>query len=82
MSSIRAASDSNTTRITRILFKLAVEMAISNNLIVATVEFDPEQYSVLKRECEREVRRLNGDFGMDDALRWQRKMPGSEESDD
>lgn len=82
MSSIRAASNCNTTRITRILFKLAVEMAISNNLIAATVEFDPEQYSVLKRECEREVRRLNGDFSMDDALRWQRKMPGSEESDE
>lgn len=48
-------------------------MAISNNLIAATVEFDPKQYSVLKRECEREVRRLNGEFGMDDALRWQRK---------
>ncbi len=82
MSSIRAASDCNTTRITRILFKLAVEMAISNNLIAATVEFAPEQYNALKRECEREVRRLNGDFSMDDALRWQRKMPGSEESDE
>ena len=81
MSSIRAASDCNTTRITRILFKLAVEQAVSNNLIAATINFDPSQYKALVRECEREVRKLNGNFAMIDALKWQRKMPsGNEEN--
>ena len=56
------------------LFKLAVESAVMNNLIAATVQFDPEQYNTLRRESERMVRKTNGDFGMTDALKWQQKM--------
>ena len=56
------------------LFKLAVESAVMNNLIAATVQFDPEQYNTLRRESERMVRKTNGDFGMTDALKWQKKM--------
>ncbi len=74
MSSMRAASDEGITRITRMLFKLAVESAVMNNLIAATVQFDPEQYNTLRRESERMVRKTNGDFGMTDALKWQQKM--------
>ncbi len=81
MSSVRAASNANTTRITRILFKLAVETAVMNNLIAATVQFDPEQYNTLRRESEREVRRTNGDFGMTDALKWQMKLKNDEPFD-
>ena len=74
MPSMRAASDEGITRITRMLFKLAVESAVMNNLIAATVQFDPEQYNTLRRESERMVRKTNGDFGMTDALKWQKKM--------
>ncbi len=81
LSSMKSCSDENTKRITRILFKLAVEQAVSNNLIAATINFDPSQYKALVRECEREVRKLNGNFAMIDALKWQRKMPsGNEEN--
>lgn len=74
MSSVKAASNENTSRMSRMLFKLAVEVALMNNLIAAMIHFEPEKYSALKRECEREVRRTNGEFGMDEALRWQRKV--------
>lgn len=74
MSSMRAVSEEGITRITRMLFKLAVETAVMNNLIAATVQFDPEQYNTLRRESERMVRKTNGDFGMTDALKWQQKM--------
>lgn len=74
MSSMRAASDENTTRLSRMFFKVAVEVAIMNNLIAAALEVDPERYKTLKRECEMEVRKTNGEFSMDDALRWQRKV--------
>ena len=74
MSSMRAVSEEGITRITRMLFKLAVESAVMNNLIAATVQFDPEQYNTLRRESERMVRKTNGDFGMTDALKWQQKM--------
>lgn len=74
MSSVHAASDANTARLSRMLFKLAVETAIMSNLLAATIHFDPERYSTLRKECEMEVRKTNGDFSMDDALRWQRKV--------
>lgn len=42
-----------------------------NNLVAAMINFDSEQYGVLRRECEYMVRWTNGDFGMEDAHRWQ-----------
>lgn len=73
MSSVKAASDENTKRITRILFKLAVEMAIMNNLYAASLDISEEQINVLRRECEKEVRKLSGDFSMNDAINWQKR---------
>ena len=73
MSSVKAASDENTKRITRILFKLAVEMAIMNNLVAASLDLNEEQINILRHECEREVRKLSGDFNMNDAIRWQKR---------
>ncbi len=73
MSSVKAASDENTKRITRILFKLAVEMAIMNNLVAASLNLNEEQINILRHECEREVRKLSGDFNMNDAIRWQKR---------
>lgn len=73
MSSVKAASDENTKRITRILFKLAVEIAVMNNLFAASLDIDEEKIGSLRRECETEVRKLNGDFNMDDAIRWQKR---------
>lgn len=73
MSSVKAASDENTKRITRILFKLAVEIAVMNNLFAASLDIDEEKIGILRRECETEVRKLNGDFNMDNAIRWQKR---------
>ena len=71
MSSVKAASDENTKRITRILYKLAVEEAIMNNLIASKIGLSEEQLNLLRTECEKEVRRTGGDFGMADAMHWQ-----------
>ena len=73
MSSLKAASDENTTRITRILFKLAVEIAVMNNLYAACLDINKEQIATLRQECEKEVRKLNGDFSLSDAIRWQKR---------
>lgn len=73
MSSLKAASDENTKRVTRILFKLAVEIAVMNNLYAASLDIDEEKINILRRECEKEVRKLNGDFNMNDAIRWQKR---------
>ena len=73
MSSLKAASDENTKRITRILFKLAVEIAVMNNLYAASLDISEEQINILRRECEKEVRKINGDFDMNSAIRWQKR---------
>ena len=73
MSSVKAASDENTKRITWILFKLAVEIAVMNNLYAASLDINEEKINALRRECENEVRKLNGDFNMNTAIQWQKR---------
>ena len=53
--------------------KLAVEIAVMNNLFAASLDIDEEKINSLRRECETEVRKLNGDFNMNDAIRWQKR---------
>ena len=55
----------------RALFKLAVEMAIMMNLIAAKADIDEVTLERLRGECVSEVKRLNGNFTFDDALKWQ-----------
>lgn len=69
LKSIVAESDN---RQNRMLFKLAVEIAILQNLIAATQEIDPLSLERLRGECVKEVKRLNGSFSFEDALDWQK----------
>lgn len=54
------------------MFKLAVEIAIVQNLIAATQDIDPVSLERLRGECVKEVKRLNGGFSFEDALAWQK----------
>ena len=69
LKSIVAESDN---RQGRLLFKLAVEVAIIQNIIAAAQEIDPLSLERLRGECVREVKRLNGSFSFEDALDWQK----------
>lgn len=69
LKSIVAESDQ---RQNRMLFKLAVELAIVQNLTAATQEIDPLSLERLRGECVKEVKRLNGSFSFEDALDWQK----------
>ena len=64
--------DSSDTRQNRMMFKLAVEIAIVQNLIAATQDIDPVSLERLRGECFKEVKRLNGGFSFEDALAWQK----------
>lgn len=68
MKSIVAESDN---RISRLLFKLAVELAVTMNVVAATNEIDRLSLDRLRGECVKELKRLNGNFTFDDALDWQ-----------
>ena len=69
MKSIVAESDN---RISRLLFKLAVELAVTMNVVAATNEIDESALNRLRGECVKEVQRLNGSFSFDDATDWQK----------
>ena len=58
-------------RISRMLFKLAVELAVTMNVVAASQEIDRISLERLRGECVKEVKRLNGSFSFNDAADWQ-----------
>ena len=73
LKSIVAESDH---RQNRMLFKLAVEMAVMMNVLAANCDIDKISLERLRGECIREVKRLNGSFCFDDAMDWQKGWEG------
>lgn len=69
MKSIVAESDN---RICRLLFKMAVELAVTMNVVAANSDIDDITLERLKGECVKEVKRLNGNFTFRYANNWQR----------
>jgi len=68
MKGIVAESDNRTSGL---LFKIAVELAILQNLIAATNEVDELTMTKLRGECIKEVKRTHGIFTMEKAMDWQ-----------
>ena len=69
MKSIVAESDN---RICRLLFKMAVELAVTMNVVAANSDIEDITLERLKGECVNEVKRLNGNFTFKDANDWQK----------
>lgn len=69
LKSIVAESDH---RQNRMLFKLAVELAMAMNVIAVNNNIDKVSLERLRGECVKEVKRLNGSFSFDDAVDWQK----------
>lgn len=69
LKSIVAESD---IRQSRMLFKIAVEMAMMMNVLAASQDIDGATLARLRGECIKEVKRLNGNFTMEDACEWQK----------
>lgn len=68
LKSIIAESDN---RQNRMLFKLAVEIAMLQNIIASEQEIDILSLERLRGECVKEVKRLNGTFRFEDAVNRQ-----------
>ena len=56
----------------RMMFKMAVEIAILENLVALSQDVDPISLKRLRGECVKEVKRLNGSFSLEDAAEWQK----------
>lgn len=70
-STLKSIVSESDNRQNRMLFKLAVELAMLQNLIAAAQEIDPISLERLRGECVKEVKRLNGGFSFEDAVAWQ-----------
>lgn len=72
ISTLKSIVDESDTRQNRMIFKLAVEIAILENLIALQEDIDPLAMERLRGECVQKVKRLNGSFKFEDALEWQK----------
>lgn len=72
LSNMRGIVSESDTRISRLLFKMSVEMAIMMNLLAFEYQVDPDVLQRLRGECVKEVKRLNGSFSFEDAINWQK----------
>ena len=64
----------NTNRLSKLLFKLAVELAITMNVVAANQGVDKEVLNTLRGECIKEVKKTNGIFTFDEADNWQKGL--------
>lgn len=70
-STMRGISDKSDNRISRMLFKIAVEQAIMMNLFASQYEIDDVTLARLRGSCVEQVKKTNGSFSIEDAVRWQ-----------
>lgn len=71
LSTMKGIVNESDNRICGLLFKIAVELAILQNLIAATNEVDEVTMTKLRGECIKEVKRIHGIFTMEEAMDWQ-----------
>ena len=58
----------------KLLFKLAVQEAITANLIAADTDVDLKTMETLTGTCVKQVTRVHGALGYEDALRFQKRL--------
>lgn len=72
-STLKGIVDESDNRISRILFKLAVEQAITMNVVAATCNISRDQLDKLRGMCVSQVKKTNGAYSFNDAYDLQRK---------
>ena len=71
VSTLKGIIAESDNRMSNVLFKIAVELAITMNLVAASSNIDEVGLERLRGSCIEEVRRLNGMLTFDDAYDWQ-----------
>lgn len=74
MSTMESLLKENTNRLSKLIFKLAVELAITMNVVAANQGVDKEVLNSLRGECIKEVKKTNGIFTFDEADNWQKGL--------
>lgn len=72
VSAIRAAVKASEDRLSRLLFKLAVEMDMMMNILAAGMELTDKDLRELRPRCVREVKETCGRISFEDAADYQK----------
>ena len=73
ISTLKGIVNESDNRISRILFKLAVEQAITMNVVAATCNISQEQLDQLRGMCVSQVKKTNGSYAFTDAYDLQKR---------
>ena len=71
-STVKSIVDESSNRMGRLLFKIAVEMAVVENILAAVCDVDELEVTRLRGQCVKEIKSTNGLLSFEEALRWQR----------
>lgn len=71
VNAVRAAVQNSENHISRLLFKLAVEVDILMHVMASAVEIDPVVLNQLRGVCVREVKKSSGAISLEKAVRYQ-----------
>lgn len=70
---VKATIKGTEQRLSRLLFKVAVELGKISNMIAAVNEIDDETLRQLQAMCVSEVRKINGIISYEDAVEFQKE---------
>ena len=71
LSNMRSIVRESDNRNNRMLFKLAVEIAMVENILANLSKYDPRSVERLRGQCIEEVKGINGMMQFEDAVDWQ-----------
>ena len=71
-STVKGIMDETANRMGRLMFKMAVEQAVTENILAAVCSVDQQDLTRLRGQCIEEIRKTNGLLSFDKALSWQR----------
>ncbi len=71
-STVKGIVDESSNRMGRLLFKMAVEQAVTSNILAAVCEVDQQKLERLRNQCIQQIRKTNGMISFEEALRWKR----------
>lgn len=72
-STLKGMMAENSNQISRVLFKMAVEQAITMNVVAATCGISRDQIDKLRGVCVSQVKRSNGSYSFEDAYDFQKR---------
>lgn len=70
---VKGIVDESSNRMGRLLFKMAVELAVIENILAAVCEVDRQELKRLRGQCVEEIKRTNGMISFEQALGWQKE---------